>query len=333
VVQYLQDNPYFQPVAAKRAQAIIDPTRFDPVAKKYLAAGMLPYSDSGFVTSVGTTTSNFDQFNGKFDFVITDKDRLMVSLARNKAPGISPFAGGATTPYPVLNQDLAHIANVAYTRAFTANVLNEFRFVAQRLNHSQAVPTKKLPTAAELGIGITPDDPTGPPRLYFYDSNVTSGFSPQGPTTEIDNTFAYSDNVNWVKGAHSFKFGAYFSPYQNNTVYDFYVNGEFDMYGMANTSSTDIGNATGFAEFLTGAPDEYYQFGRAPSNMLRRRSTRKGAPSLWLPVSNPHALAMRPRVCFSLVTRMRRRARIFRIRMTSRHGSASRWTSMARGRR
>lgn len=280
VVQYLQDNPYFQPVVAKRAQAIIDPTRFDPVAKKYLAAGLLPYSDSGFVTSVGTTTSNFDQFNGKFDFVITDKDRLTVSLARNKAPSISPFAGGATTPYPVLNQDLVHLANVAYTRAFTANVLNEFRFVAQRLNHSQAVPTKKLPTAAELGIGITPDDPTGPPRLYFYDSNVTSGFSPQGPTTEIDNTFAYSDNVNWVKGAHSFKFGAYFSPYQNNTVYDFYVNGEFDMYGMANTSSPDIGNATGFAEFLTGAPDEYYQFGRAPSN-IRSKNTAVFAQDDW----------------------------------------------------
>src|SRR5260370_193518 len=76
VVQYLQDNPYFQPDAAKQPQAIIDPTRFDPVAMKELAARMLPYSDSGFVTSVGTPTSNFDHFHVKFDFGITDQDHL-----------------------------------------------------------------------------------------------------------------------------------------------------------------------------------------------------------------------------------------------------------------
>jgi len=56
----------------------------------------------------------------------------MVSLARTSSKHLA-LRGGATTPYPVLNQDLVHLANVAYTRAFTANVLNEFRVVAQRL--------------------------------------------------------------------------------------------------------------------------------------------------------------------------------------------------------
>jgi len=37
-----------------------------------------------------------------------------------------------------------------------------------------------------------------------------------------------TDTFSWVKGKHSMKFGGAFSPYQNNTVYDYYVNGEFD---------------------------------------------------------------------------------------------------------
>jgi len=285
VVQFLKDNPYFQPDAAKRAQAIIDPSRFDPVAKKFIAAGLLPSSDTGFITSVGTLRNDFDQVNGKFDFIVTEKDRLSVSLARNKAPSISPFSGGATTPFPVTDQNLAHVANIVYTRIFTPNVLNEARAVVQRLNHAQAIPTKKLPTASDLGVGITPDDPTGPPRLSFSDSLVNTGFSPQGPTTEVDNTFAYSDNVNWVKGSHSFKFGGYFSPYQNNTIYDFFVNGQFYFYGLSNTSSKDIGHDSGFAEFLTGAPDEYLQFGRAPSN-IRSKNTAVFAQDEWRATKN-----------------------------------------------
>jgi hypothetical protein len=279
IAQFLQDNPYYQPNPTLASQAIIDPSRFDPVAKKYIAAGLIASSDSGSIASSGAFVDNFDQYNGRFDFVVTDKDRISVTLGRQKEPQTYPFStttpggsGGTTVPFPVTYGDIFSVANIAYTRAFTQNVLNEARFVAQRSNHTQAVPTTKLPTAADLGVGTTPDVSTGPPRFFDYSTSFTVGFSPQGPTTEIDNTFAYSDNLSWAHGAHNFKFGAYFSPYQNNTLYDYYVNGEFDFYGLANIDSSDprfsnIGSQTGFAEFLVGLPDEYYQFGSAPSNI------------------------------------------------------------------
>ena len=278
VAQFLNDNPYFQPDAAKRAQAIIDPTRFDPTAKKYIAAGLIPFNAAGTIAPLGSNTQNFNQYNGRFDFVITDKDRIAVTLARNKAPVVNPFGAASvasftsTVPFPVSSTQDADLINIAYTRAFTPTVLNEARLVGQRFYTNQAIPLAKLPTPADLGIGNTPDFASGPSRLFDFSTGFQTGFSPQGPTTEVNNTFAYSDNLSWVKGTHNLKFGAYFSPYQNNTQYDYYVNGEFDFYGMANIDSSDprfanIGSQTGFAEFLTGTPDEYFQFGAAPSNI------------------------------------------------------------------
>src|SRR5208282_6935847 len=86
------------------------------------------------------------------------------------------------------------------------------------------------PTASALNINTHPDNPTGPPNLFF-DTGLDVGFDEHGPTTEINNTYGYSDTVTWVKGRNTWKFGGGFSSYQNNTVYDFYVNGEFDFDG------------------------------------------------------------------------------------------------------
>src|ERR1019366_5548085 len=66
-----------------------------------------------------------------------------------------------------------------------------------------------------------------------------------------------------TKGRHNVKLGFYFSPYQNNTVYDFYVDGEFFFYG----PSTGVGSGFDLADFLMGLPDEFLEFGKAPSNI------------------------------------------------------------------
>ena len=287
IVELLNENPYFQADPALRAQAIIDPTKIDPVAMNYIKAGLIPSSASGFITPAGADLEPFNQYNGRFDFVITDKDRLAITLARNTGTTTSPFAGGATVETPTTASNIAHILNVGYIRTFTPNVLNEARVVVQRLNTTNAVPVGPQLTPADLGVGVTPDQSTGPTRLYDYSTALTVGNSPQGPTTLINNTFAYSDNLSWQKGSHGLKFGAYFSPYQNNTLYDYIVDGEFDFYGLAYTAPASNpnqfatqGSATGFAQFLVGDPDEYIQFGSAPSN-IRSKNTAVFAQDEW----------------------------------------------------
>lgn len=264
VATFLQNNPYFQSNPALASQGIIDPTKIDPVAKAYFAGNMIPTSPSGFLFPQAAATANYNQYLGKLDYNFTSRDTLSGTFTSNSFPQLRPFSGGSNiVGFPITSGDDVYFATLTYTHAFTPGLLNEFRATAQRLNHSQAIPAVKRPTASDLGIKITPDDPTGPPIIGWLGSGLNVGFSPQGPTREIDNTYAYYDNLTWTKGRHGLKFGFYFSPYQNNTVYDFYVNGEFFFYG----PSTGVGSGLDLADFLMGLPDEYLQFGRAPSNI------------------------------------------------------------------
>jgi hypothetical protein len=59
------------------------------------------------------------------------------------------------------------------------------------------------------------------------------------------------------------KAGLSYTPYQNNTLYDYYVNGDFYFYGSGGSSYLNNDKAA----FLFGLPDEFLQFGQAPSNI------------------------------------------------------------------
>jgi len=164
-----------------------------------------------------------------------------------------------------------------YTRTFSPTLLNEFHFTLQRNASKQAVPAAKALTPAALGVGVTPDQVTGPTRLGF-EGNLLVGFSPQGPTALIDNTFVYSDTLSWTKGRHNWKFGGSFIPYQNNTLFDFFVDGQFD-YDNFN------GSFNQYANFLLGLPEDYFQFGSAPSN-IRQKSSSVFAMDEWHVLKN-----------------------------------------------
>jgi len=87
----------------------------------------------------------------------------------------------------------------------------------------------------------------------FWNSGSSVGIQPSRTTGHPStNTFGYSDTLSWTKGRHNLKFGFNFLPYQNNTLYDFYVNGDFFFYG----SNTSVGSGNEFADFLFGAPDD-----------------------------------------------------------------------------
>jgi hypothetical protein len=269
VAAFLAANPYFVAPGGDPTQAKIDPNKIDPVAKNYIAAGIIPHSASGRLNPQSTYKDNFNEYTGKLDFNLTEKDKIGASLGMKRETNLCPFAQNGcsgtdtTIPFPVNWGSNTYFLNLAYTRSFSSTLLNEVRFTAQRLNFLMAKPAETLPNNSQLGVGNTPDQATGPPEIYFYNESDWLGFSYRGPTTEINNTFGLTDTFSWVKGKHSMKFGGAFSPYQNNTVYDYYVNGEFDFYG----STTGSGSGSDFADFLMGLPDEYYQWPKAPSSI------------------------------------------------------------------
>src|SRR5439155_1254318 len=142
----------------------------------------------------------------KADFYVTSKDRISATLGWSRQTQLNPYASTTVSSggFGSETRTKRYFLALNYVRTFSPSLLNDFRLSGQRNNNLQAVPAKKLPTPSELGIAITPDDPTGPAILDFA-SGMRVGFSPQGPTALIDNTFTWTDTLTWIKGAHTFK--------------------------------------------------------------------------------------------------------------------------------
>ena len=267
VAKFLLANPYYQPNPALAAQAVIDPARIDPVALAYFKNGLIPTSPLGFIPSSAGARDNLDDYLGKIDLNLTSRDTVSGTFTSHDSRQAIPFTDdtyGANVPGFTNNQlETDYYGALTYNHTFAPALLNEFRVTAQRSNLNQYLPSRSLPNPNDLGVNIISDDPHGPPLLNFNGNQLYVGYSPNGPTNLINNTYAFYDNVSWTKGSHNTKYGFYFSPYQNNTAYDYYINGSFLFYG----PTTSVGSGNDFADFLFGLPDEYVQFPRAPSNI------------------------------------------------------------------
>ena len=262
VANFLQQNPFFQSNPALAAQAIIDPTKINSIAAEYIAAGLIPTDPTGLVTTTSPHTDNNNELTGKLDFVITQKDKIAVTLGGFREGLLNPFQFATVAGFPNTTQNHNYFGNISYTRTFSPNLLNELRFTAQRNFFNNDLIARTLPTASQLNIAITPDKPTGPPNILF-DNGLALGFSEQGPTSFASNTYAISDTVTWVRGRNTWKFGAGISAYQNNTQFDFIGNGEFDFNGQGGVGTGD----NSLADFLLGIPSAYFQNANAGSNI------------------------------------------------------------------
>jgi Carboxypeptidase regulatory-like domain/TonB-dependent Receptor Plug Domain/TonB dependent receptor len=268
IAAFLLANPYFQPNASLAAQAMIDTSKYDPATKAYIATGLVPSTTnpSNFLVEQGTQTNNNNEFTGKFDFNIGAKDKLAITIGGIRNPTIDPFGEGANTVtgFPVEYKANNYYLNIGYTRTFSPTLLNEFHAIAQRHNDTHDVPTLNLPTGAAMGFGILSDLPNGPPSMFF-DNGLTFGDDPSGPAFLLGTTYAFSDALTWVRGRHTWKAGAGFSAYQNNTVYDFYGDGQFEFVGPY--SEGGIGSGDSLADFLIGIPNNFFEAANAANNL------------------------------------------------------------------
>jgi hypothetical protein len=286
VATFLTNNPAF--ALGNPAQAIINPAAIDPVTQNYIKAGLVPVSTSNQTTCNSSTgvcagllstsleqTNNADELTSKFDFNLTTKDKLSATIGLNRTPSLNPFPYATVPGFPSRTVADYYFTNIGYTRIVSPTLLNEFHFVTHRSNYLQDTVVTHLPTGPSLGIGITPDLATGPTNIYF-DTGLQFGPSENGPTRFVENTFSWTDAISWTKGKHNWKFGAGFSPYQENLVYDYYTNGEFDFY--SDSGSAASGNP--YADFLLGGASGYFQGALAPSN-IRSKSTYLFAQDEW----------------------------------------------------
>jgi len=271
VVTFLQANPYFQSNPALAAQAIIDTTKIDPAAQAYIATGLIPSSPSGTLFPVGGSTNNNNELTGKIDFEITTKDKLSATIGGIRNPVLQPFddavgESASVAGFPDIDKLNSYFLNVAYTRTFSASQLNELRLTAQRRTSLGNSPVSTLPTISQFGIAS--DLPNGPPFISF-DNGLAFGPDQAGPSHLVGNTYAIADTFTWVKGHNTWKFGAGFSGYQQNTVFGFFTDSNFAFSGFG---AGGYGTGNSFADFLVGAPNNLFEGPNARNN-IRSKGT------------------------------------------------------------
>jgi len=284
VVAFLQANPYFaNNNAADENNGKID--QIDPAAQAYINAKlangqpMIPSNATGEFFPSGSSTNNANEFTAKIDFDITSKDKLTGTIGGNRNPVISPFGGFSanTAPgFPSTTENRTYFLNIAYTRTFSPTMLNELRGTAQRHSNLQDKPLTNFPNLSNMGFGIVSDISTGPPDMTF-DNGLTFGPDPYGPTHFAGSTFAVADTFTWVKGHNTWKFGAGFSAYQQNTLYAFFTDSEFDFAGYA---AGGDGTGNSLADFLVGAPNNLFE-GPNAANNIRSKTTYAFAQDEW----------------------------------------------------
>ncbi len=267
VVAYLQAHPYLQSNPALANQAIIDPSKINPVAKAYINAGLVPTSPNGQLFPEGRAFDNVNQYIGKLDFYATPVDRLSLTVGSNQEPtgaplGVFPTVLGFPEDTSTTNQFL----NLAYTKTFSPALLNEAHATANRF-YQTASAGSQPPDPAALGVNINSDLPFAPPIIQLLSSNLVLGFDPNLPRKKADDTYGISDTLTWTRGRHTIKTGGRFAVLQENSVYAYATNGWFFFYG----TQTKVGSGNDLADFLFGAPDEYQQYPRANNNEHQRQ--------------------------------------------------------------
>ena len=191
----------------------------------------IPIGDVGFA---GGSYNNSLNTANSFDWNISEKDQLRGRLGYTRYTAIDNSAQDptfwTTTPQRYWLTTLSEYHN------FSPNVNNELRVGFNR--YSQAFPAG---STTFPGLNVFPN-------LQFFELNgLQLGPDGNAPQGTIQNMYQFVDNVSWVKGKHSFRFGGEFRYYISPQTFTQRVRGDYEwnylsdyLNDFAPNSSTDF---------------------------------------------------------------------------------------------
>jgi hypothetical protein len=233
---------------------VIPTSRIDPISVKFLNyynAATLPGLTSNY-TQFNGSPQNRDGFVLRMDYVESSKSQWTGRYSwgdENQAShGINLSGSKIITNY---EQYLA-----SNTRTITPNIVNEARYGYSRFFNSigtfLAFNTNVVST---LGVpGLNAGDPVtwGIPAISFNGDGFTGiGDNTDGPYANDNNTLQAIDNLSWIHGKHTFRFGFEYDRQNYNQVGNQFSRGNFVFQPNATQSATKTGGDA-FAEFLLG---------------------------------------------------------------------------------
>ena len=245
-------------------QALLDTTiaNFDNVSNKFGSSIPLPNgaakpaSGGGAYTGTYSTPTTSNEYLGKYDQVIGDKDHLTVTFffVRN----VSGPNGGGTGPIPwTINQSAANQwnTNISDVHTFSSSTANQFwltftRAAGGRVNLPQFGPSTQ--TLATYGSNFLIQGPNALPN-FGPSGAFTAGTTNAGPFTGSNN-YELRDMVSLTKGKHSLSLGGEFALDKTMFWADLL---NFGTISFATSAPTSTGNV--FSDWVTGQASSFEQ--------------------------------------------------------------------------
>lgn len=289
--------------------------RFVPAANRVNASG-------NYYQAVPVSSDNQNQFTFRFDHRINEHQNLSFYYYFTNDSSFQPFydfqASGANVPgFGASVGSRYQQINPSHTWTISNSLVNEARFTYMRegqltfqhpqttgsvqssctsaipqnecfggLSDSSAVNTIIANSgypAAQAGITTgLPSNRTGVPFV-----NVAGGFAIgngwEGELPQVGNTYQAADNLTWVKGSHSMKFGADVRRSQFDQTLYYNVSGQFTFNSTTTDSiaySNAAGNIDSYPNYLLGLADSYSQ-GSAQREDIRSTGVYLFAQDSW----------------------------------------------------
>jgi Carboxypeptidase regulatory-like domain/TonB dependent receptor len=208
------------------------------------------------------TRNNFDI---RIDEKYTENDYGFFRFSYEDQPSVipGPFnTGGDGGGFFSGDEDNAYRSfATSWTHLFKNNLTNEFRLGYNRVN-SQRSQLNSDKTSEELlnypgGFPGIPNVPGngGLPQFTFND--ISQIGSPTFlPSHEVQNTYGLSENLSWVRGNHSLKFGTDIRTEEFTIFQPAAARGTLDFGpGLTDNPAAQFSGGSGFASFLVGLSD------------------------------------------------------------------------------
>jgi hypothetical protein len=176
----------FVPNSAYRSQVLAKSPALQPLVNAW-PVGQTPLdATTDQLTLVGSNHVREDSGMIRFDYRATDKDTMYARYNTDDVDIDNPTdALGSHNVIPHIPTNFV----VAYEHIFAPTLVNEVKFGVNRANyHNWSYGT------APVAVSVS--------------SASFSGLNSTSLDTEVGTTFSYIDNLSWVKGHHTFKFGA-----------------------------------------------------------------------------------------------------------------------------
>lgn len=201
-----------------------------------------------------------DQFTTKLDYQITESNRLSGTFFFADFPGFDPFPDPSSLASPVTLQrnDKNRTLALSDIHVLSPALINEARFGYFFLNNTRSLTDEfSSITNAQVGIpnpALFFDDSPGTQRLgHVVFRNNLSNLSFGGPNDVFNRrkqqTYSFSDNVTWTRGASTYRFGGEYKRH----IYD---------SNLPEEQATEFEKWENFTQFLAGrATEADTQFG------------------------------------------------------------------------